>query len=186
METYKDTRNSKSIEVNRFIMIKKLLTDPPYTSVFLYRVSNFFYRKKIPFIPRLLTIINRIIFGIEIGYTAQIGKGFRICHGAGCVIGYKTIIGENVTVNQGVTIGGNFNKSRIYNKTYITQPVIGDNVHIAAGAKVLGPVIIGSNTIIGANSVITKDVPMNSVVSGIPGVVIRENIKRSSENGKIT
>lgn len=183
---YKDIRKSQNNKVNIVTVIKKILTDPPFTSVFLYRISNYLYRKEIPFIPRVLTILNRIIFGIEIGYTAQIGEGFQIVHGVGCVIGYKTVIGKNVTVNQGVTLGGNFNKTKLYKEKYITQPVICNNVHIAAGAKVLGPVIIGSNTIIGANSVVTKDVPSNSVVSGIPGIVIRENDKGSSNNDKNT
>ena len=105
-------------------------------------------------------------FGISIPYETEIGSGFYIGHFGGIVINGKSKIGKNFNISQGVTLGM-ANRGR--NKGY---PVIGDNVYIGPGAKIVGAVNIGNNVAIGANCVVTKDIPDNAVVVGIPGKVI--------------
>lgn len=105
--------------------------------------------------------------GIEIHPGAQIGNGFFIDHGSGVIIGETTIIGDNVTLYQGVTLGGT---GKEHGKRH---PTIGDNVMISAGAKVLGSFKIGSNSKIGAGSVVLEEVPPGSTVVGVPGRVVK-------------
>ncbi|MCD7812308.1 MAG: serine acetyltransferase [Ruminococcus sp.] len=105
-------------------------------------------------------------FGIEISYKSEIGAGFHIAHGNGIVIHPNAKIGKNCSILQQVTIGNNLNKSRN------DVAKLGDTVFIGAGAKIIGPVNIGNNVIIGANSVVTKDIPSNSTVAGIPARII--------------
>ena len=160
---------------NFFSFCRYFVTNCGFTSVVLFRVANFFYRKRIPIVPGFLTHIIRILFSIEIEYPAQIGPGFGIRHGFGIIIGGKCKIGKNFSVNQGVTVGGSFDKvCMLPNGKKISQPQIGDDVHLSAGAKVIGPIIIGSNVIVGANAVVVKDVPDNVVVAGVPAKIIRD------------
>jgi serine O-acetyltransferase len=106
------------------------------------------------------------VTGIEIHPGATIGRSFFIDHGMGVVIGETSEIGDNVTLFHGVTLGGTtWQKGK-------RHPTIGNNVVIGAGAKVLGPVKIGDNTRIGANSVVISEIPSNSIVVGIPGKVV--------------
>ena len=113
--------------------------------------------------------ISRFLTGVEIHPAVKIGKNLFIDHGMGIVIGETTIIGNNVSIYQGVTLGGtkSIKKKR--------HPSISDNVVIGAGAKVLGPILIGKNSKIGANSVVTKNVPKNTTVIGIPARVIDDS-----------
>ena len=104
--------------------------------------------------------------GISIPYYTQIGQGFYIGHFGGIVVNGQAVIGKNCNISQGVTIGG---ANRGKNKGC---PVIGDNVYIATGAKIIGAVTVGNNVAIGANCVVTKDIPDNAVVVGVPGKVI--------------
>lgn len=113
----------------------------------------------------------------SIGASCQIGGGLKIAHTFGLVIGGGTIIGENCDVRQNVTLGGNFKKR---DQEGHTQPIVGNNVSIGAGAVLLGPVRIGYNSIIGANAVVTKDVPENVIVGGVPAKVIKERWPESS------
>jgi serine O-acetyltransferase len=117
-------------------------------------------------IGRLISHIGRFLTGIEIHPGARIGKRFFIDHGMGVVIGETSEIGDNVTLYHGVTLGGTTWKK------IKRHPTIGNNVVIGSGAKVLGPVIIGDNTKIGANSVVVNEIPPNSIVVGIPGKVV--------------
>ena len=105
-------------------------------------------------------------FGIEISPATNIGQGFYINHFGGIIINPQCIIGKNCNISQGVTIG---QSNRGDNKGC---PRIGDNVFIAPGAKIFGGIKIGNNVAIGANSVVTKDIPDNAVVVGIPGKII--------------
>ena len=132
----------------------------------LYKISRAIYLKKIPFIPSIIQLMIRVLFGCTIPATAEIGGGTIFPHaGSGVVIHRNSIIGENCTILQNVTIGGKKGSERV--------PIIGNNVMIGAGAVVLGEVKIGDNVNIGANSVVTKDIPSNSVVVGVPGRVIK-------------
>ncbi len=153
-------------------LVEVLTSYPGIHAVLLHRVAHFFYEIGLPFVPRYISHIARQITGIEIHPGAKIGKDFFIDHGSGTVIGETAEIGDNVTIYQGVTLGG----------TSLTpgkrHPTLGNNVVVGAGAKILGPIKIGDNVKIGANSVVISDVPPNSVVVGVPGrIVSREGEK---------
>ena len=123
-----------------------------------------------------LFIISRFIlkhygykYGFDISYKATIGKGFQIAHFGYIVVPSSTVIGDNCRMRPGVVLGrGDINDMSAGGN------VIGSNVEFGVGSKVMGPVTIGDNVIIGANAVVTKDVPSNSVVAGIPARVIRK------------
>ncbi|HOO01065.1 MAG TPA: serine O-acetyltransferase, partial [Rectinema sp.] len=118
----------------------------------------------------------RFLTGIEIHPAARIGTGFFIDHGMGVVIGETAIIGKNVTLYHGVTLGGTSLEKKK------RHPTIGDRVTIGAGAKILGDISIGEDSRIGANAVVVKSVPPNSVVVGIPGQVIRRDIPHKAQD----
>ncbi|MDP8253504.1 MAG: serine O-acetyltransferase EpsC [Candidatus Kaelpia aquatica] len=145
---------------------------PGLHALIVHRLSHYLYGFKVPFIPRLISQLARLLTGIEIHPGAEIDDGLFIDHGMGVVIGETSMIGKNVTLYQGVTLGGT-GKER--GKRH---PTIGDNVVIGSGAKVLGNIRIGDNVQIGSNAVVIKDVPDDSTVVGVPGrMVKREGIK---------
>ena len=126
-------------------------------------------------VARILSQATRFLTGIEIHPGATIGRRFFIDHGMGVVIGETTEIGDDVMVYHGVTLGGR-TMQRVKR-----HPTIGDRVTIGAGAKVLGPVRIGADSAIGANAVVTHDVPAESIATGIPAVVrLRSESQRES------
>lgn len=136
---------------------------------YLYSISRFLYRIKIPILPKIIQILIRIIFGCHLPYRASIGKNTIIGYGGiGIVIHDKCVVGQNCVISSGVTIGGTSHKKEV--------PVIGDNVLIGSGAKILGPVKIGNNVVIGANAVVTKDIPDGCLVVGVPAKILKENI----------
>jgi serine O-acetyltransferase len=140
-----------------------------YRAVVLYRIANYFDTKfyVLAVIVEKLMHISTITW---ISRRAVIGPGFVIRHVGGIVIGGKTVIGLNCEIRQGVTFGGNMGK-----ENYGTsQPILGDNILVGAGAKILGPVKIGDNCIIGANAVVVYDMPENSVIGGVPARVLRK------------
>ncbi|NQD69027.1 serine acetyltransferase [Bacillus haikouensis] len=159
-----------------------ILNFSPFWLVVLYRFSHGLYRKKVPLLPRILRSVGIICFGAEISPGAEIGPGFRIAHSVGIVIGPGVKAGANLEVFQNVTIGG-----RDRERNGVIKPVIRDNVSIFTGAAVLGPVRVGNNVSIGANSVVTKDVEENLIVAGVPAVKIGEiNIPHSLRSmGKV-
>jgi len=120
------------------------------------------------FLARLISQTSRAFTGIEIHPGATIGKGLFIDHGMGVVIGETAVIGDNVTLFQGVTLGGT-GKER--GKRH---PTLGNNVVVGSGAKVLGSFTIGDNVQIGANAVVVREAPADSVVVGVPGRVVRQ------------
>lgn len=139
---------------------------PGLHALWSHRVAHWLWRHNFKLFGRILSQISRFFTGIEIHPGAQIGRGFFIDHGMGVVIGETAEIGDNVTMYHGVTLGGvSLEKGK-------RHPTIGDNVVIGAGAKVLGAITIGAGSRIGANSVVVKPVPANSVVVGIPGQVV--------------
>lgn len=109
---------------------------------------------------------KQIKYGIEIPSNTRIGPGFYIGHFGQIIVSSYSVIGKNCNISQGVTIG------QINTGTKRGYPTIGDNVYIAPGAKILGNITIGNNVAIGANSVVTNDIPDNAVVVGIPARVV--------------
>ncbi len=148
---------------------------PGFQALLSHRIAHKLAYWKIPFLPRYISYLTRIITGIEIHPKARIGERFFIDHGEGVVIGETTIIGDDVLIYQQVTLGGTGSE---HGKRH---PTIGNNVIIGAGAKVLGNITIGNNVRIGAGSVVIDNVPDNSTVVGIPGRVVHQKIV--GENG---
>ena len=150
--------------------ISEVLTSyPGIQAVLIYRVAHFLDCLGLPFVPRFLSHSVFQTTGIDIHPSAIIGDNFFIDHGSGVVIGETTIIGNNVTLYQGVTLGGtSLERTK-------RHPTLGSNIVVGAGAKILGPITIGNNVRIGSNSVVTKDIPDNSVVVGVPGRILHED-----------
>lgn len=146
-----------------------ILTYSGLHAIWSHRLAHFFFKNKLFFIARVISQISRFFTGIEIHPGAVIGSRFFIDHGMGVVIGETCEIGDNVTLYQGVTLGGT-GKER--GKRH---PTLEDNVLVATGAKVLGSIVIGANSKVGAGSVVLKNVPVNSTVVGIPGKVVMQN-----------
>jgi serine O-acetyltransferase len=127
-------------------------------------------------VARVLSQVTRSFTGIEIHPGATIGRRFFIDHGMGVVIGETTEIGDDVMLYHGVTLGGrSMNKGK-------RHPTIGDRVTVGAGAKVIGPVTVGDDSAIGANCVVTHDVPPESIATGIPAVVRPRTAKQREPN----
>ncbi|MDW4391027.1 serine O-acetyltransferase [Staphylococcus saprophyticus] len=141
-------------------------------AVWSHLIAHELYKKKKYVLARLISQITRFFTGIEIHPGAQIGRRLFIDHGMGVVIGETCRIGDNVTIYQGVTLGGTGKEKGK------RHPDIGDNVLIAAGAKVLGNITINSNVNIGANSVVLNTVPSYSTVVGIPGHIVKQDGRR--------
>jgi len=152
--------------------IWEVLLYPGLHAIFWHRIAHFFYKHKFYFLARLISQIVRFFTGIEIHPGAKIGKGFFIDHGMGVVIGETTEIGDNVTLYQGVTLGGTGKEKGK------RHPTLGNNVIVAAGAKILGNIKIGDNVRIGAGSVVIRDVPSDSTVVGVPGRIVKHKGKR--------
>jgi len=156
-----------------------ILTYAGFHAIVLHRLSHWFWRKGVPFLPPLISSFSRFLTGIEIHPAANIGKGFFIDHGMGVVIGETTEIGENVTLFQSVTLGGTGGQRGK------RHPTIGHHVMIGAGAKVFGPITVGDHVKIGANAVVLESVPPNSTVVGIPGKVVKLEGRRVQEEAML-
>jgi serine O-acetyltransferase len=151
-------------------VLEVLLCYPGLHAIWAHRLSHKLWKNGFKLIARGISQIMRGITGIEIHPGATIGRSFFIDHGMGVVIGETAEIGDCVTLYHGVTLGGtSLNKTK-------RHPTIGDHVVIGAGAKVLGAITIGNNSRIGANAVVVKSTPPDSVVVGVPGqVVVRDH-----------
>ena len=146
-----------------------ILTYPGVKAVFFHRVANFFSTAKFDLIARIISQFSRFMTGIEIHPKAKIGKNLFIDHGMGVVIGETSEIGDNVTIYHMVTLGGIAPSINSDNQRNVKRhPTIENEVVIGSGAQVLGPVTVGCCAKIGANAVITKDVPEKAVMVGIP------------------
>lgn len=162
---YHDIRRLNYKSGLRFFLF---IFNPKVYSVLIFRLASYFYSLKyFRFISHFLTIFNQIIWGIEISPKCQIGKGLLLPHTIGTVIGAYSI-GDNVTIFQGVTLGAKFTDFNFCNST---RPVIGNNVVLGSGSKVLGAIRVGDNSVIAANSLVTKDIPDNSFAIGVPALV---------------
>ncbi|MGS1018177.1 serine O-acetyltransferase EpsC [Allosphingosinicella humi] len=142
----------------------EVLIYPGVLALGLHRVAHWLFRGELYFFARLINHIARFLTGIDIHPGAEIGRNFFIDHGF-TVIGETAVIGDNVTIYQCVTLGGTNPANGIAGKRH---PTIGDGVVIGSGAQVLGPIEVGANSRIGANAVVTKDVPEGATMTGIP------------------
>jgi serine O-acetyltransferase len=153
-----------------------LFASTEFRSVLWYRINKYFYQRKLKFLAYYFSYRAKKIYGIEISSSAEIGSGFRIVHGLGTVIGNGVRIGKNVVVYQQVTIG-TVNPQ----KGGIAYPYIEDDVIIYAGAKVLGGIRIGKNSVVAANAVVITDIPPFCLAAGVPARVVKE-FDQSVEN----
>jgi serine O-acetyltransferase len=147
--------------------IEMLLTYGGVQALLSHRISHALYESGVPLAPRMLANATKILTGIEIHPAARIGRGLFMDHGSGIVIGETAEVGDDVTMYQGVTLGGTgFARGK-------RHPTVGNQVMIGAGSKLLGPIVIGDRSKVGANSVVIHDVPANSTVVGNPGHPVR-------------
>ena len=144
-------------------------------AIWAYRVAHWMWENRLFFPARFLSQVARWLTGVEIHPGALIGRRFFIDHGMGVVIGETAEVGNDVTLFHGVTLGGvSLEKGK-------RHPSLGDRVVVGAGAKILGAIKIGSGTRVGANAVVVKPVPPESVVVGVPGQVVKRTLKPSRE-----
>lgn len=154
-----------------------VLTYPGVHAVWGHRVNHWLWTHGLHLPARIGSALVRFLTGVEIHPGARLGPGFFIDHGAGVVIGETAVVGSDVTIFHGVTLGGTSSASGK------RHPNVGDRVTIGAGAKVLGAIDIGHDSRIGANAVVVRDVPSNSVVVGVPGQVIARSRPRTADSG---
>ena len=167
-----DARNIRDKDPAAATMPQVLLLSPGFHALIYYKVSNWFYKRRHYFLARMVSQWGRGFTGIEIHPGATIGNHLFIDHGAGVVIGETAEVGNNVTIYHGVTLGGTGKDSGK------RHPTIEDDVLLGAGVKVLGPIVIGSGSRIGANSTVLSDIPPDSTAVGSPAIVVRRgNIK---------
>ncbi|MDB9736705.1 serine O-acetyltransferase [Candidatus Pelagibacter sp.] len=158
-----------------------ILTYPGVKAVFFHRIANFFHLAKFHLVARIISQLSRFLTGIEIHPGAKIGKNLFIDHGMGVVIGETSEIGNNVTIYHMATLGGIAPSINSNNQRQVKRhPTLGDCVVVGSGAQILGPVKIGTHAKIGANAVVTKDVPENAVMVGIPA----KNVGTATEEFK--
>ena len=147
--------------------IQRYIYDPGFKYMVWLRITRFFYKKN-----PLLYILSGMIykhygykFGFDVSFRAELGKGLQIAHRGYIIIPSNTKIGEYCTLRPGVVVGKKLSEK-------MEGAVIGDNVNFGVGCKIIGGVHIGNNVIIGANAVVTKDVPENAIVAGVPARII--------------
>ncbi len=155
-----------------------LTTYPGVHAVLLHRLAHALWTRRLRYTARFLSSLARLVTQVDIHPGAAIGRRFFIDHGCGVVIGETAVIGDDVTLYHGVTLGGvSWNPGR-------RHPTLHDGVVVGAGAKILGPITVGKNARVGANSVVIQDVPAEMTVVGIPGrVVLPMNRRRITEHG---
>lgn len=138
-------------------------------AIYFYRVGNFLYNKKCALLSKIIDGLIFIIYNSYIPSSCVIGAGSKFAYkGIGVVIHKNAVIGKNCIIGQGITIGGK--------EGGINPPVIGNNVYVAAGSRIIGDIKIGDNCTVGVNAVVTKSFDDNSVIAGIPAIVIKKNV----------
>ena len=158
-----------------------ILTYPGVKAVFFHRIANFLSIAKFDLLARMISQFSRFLTGIEIHPKAKIGENLFIDHGMGVVIGETSEIGNNVTIYHMVTLGGISPSIKSNEQRNVKRhPTLMDNVVVGSGAQILGPVVVGKNAKVGANAVVTKDVPENAVMVGIPA----KNVGTTTEEFK--
>jgi serine O-acetyltransferase len=157
-----------------------LLTYPGVHAVIWHRLAHSLWRAGWRFPARLLSWLSRFLSNVDIHPGASIGRRFFIDHGAGVVIGETAQIGDDVTMYHGVTLGGTtWSQGK-------RHPTLSDGVVVGAGAKILGPIVIGSGTRVGANSVVVKDMPAGAPVVGIPAKIVHPRRTGASSPARST
>ena len=156
-----------------------LITYPGVHAVLMHRVAHRLWKRGWRFLARVLSWWARVVTNVDIHPGARIGQRFFIDHGAGVVIGETAETGDDVTLYHGVTLGGT---SWSPGKRH---PTLCSGVLVGAGAKILGPITVGANARIGANSVVIEDVPPGMTVVGIPGRIVRDPRDRKRIDGRI-
>ena len=160
-------------------MIRELIFNPGYRVVVYYRIAVYLRGRRFPrliaaLLSKLIMVRLMRVPGVEIRTVFDIGKGFSVFHPHDIVIGAGSRIGENATIYNGVTLGARTlrgeDEEQDVGRRY---PTIGSGVTIFSGAKIIGPVTIGDNSIVGANSVVTESFPANSIIAGAPARLIR-------------
>ena len=164
-----DARSMREKDPAARSLAEVMLLYPGFHALIFYRISHRLYQKKHFFLARMISQWGRGFTGIEIHPGAKIGRGLFIDHGAGVVIGETAEVGDNVPIYHGVTLGGT---GKDEGKRH---PTVCDNVLLGTGCKVLGPITIGENSRVGANSVVLKCIPANATAIGIPARVVRIN-----------
>ena len=155
-----------------------ILTYPGVKAVFMHKISRFFHLAGFELLARIISQVTRFFTGVEIHPGAKIGKNLFIDHGMGVVIGETSEIGNNVTIYHNVTLGGIAPSINADNQRNMKRhPTLEDNVVVGSGAQILGPVTIGKNSLIGANAVVTKNVPEKSIMVGIPATRVGDATK---------
>ena len=158
-------------------VLETVFTCPGFQAILMHRLNHWLWNKKLYLLARMSAHLARFLTGIEIHPGAKIGRRFFIDHGMGIVIGETSEIGDDCSIYHGVTLGGTtWQKGK-------RHPTLENNVVIGAGAKILGPVNIGTGARIGCNAVVVKDVPVGATVVGVPGhvVVKREDRDKSAQ-----
>ena len=174
-----DARNIREKDPAATSAVQVMLLYPGFHVLVFYRIGHWLYRHNRFFLARMVSQWGRGCTGIEIHPGATIGKRLFIDHGAGIVIGETAEIGDNVTIYHGVTLGGTGKQ------TGKRHPTIGNNVLLGAGAKILGPVVIGAGSRIGANCTVIEDVPPDSTAVGPLAVLVRQGGERSSPSDEL-
>lgn len=159
--------------------LEVILTYAGFHAIFLHRVTHIVHLAGIPLLPRILSMVNRFLTGVEIHQAARIGPGFFIDHGMGVVIGETAEIGPNCMLFHQVTLGGTGKERGKRHPTLLEGVVVG------AGAKILGNITIGRSSYVGSNSVVLANVPDNCTVVGIPGRVVKRDGRRVSTDHEL-
>ena len=137
-----------------------------FNAVHFYRLGHQLFLWKIPLLPKLIELIIFLLYNSKIPTTCKIGKGSFFSYGGiGVVLHARCKVGNNVDIGTNVTIGGRSGNYEV--------PIIGNNVYIATGAKILGPIKVGNNATIGANAVVINDVPENAIMAGVPAKLLK-------------
>ncbi|MGD0170545.1 MAG: DapH/DapD/GlmU-related protein [Halobacteriota archaeon] len=155
-----------------FLLIRSTIVHRGFRAMLIYRLGHYAYLTKNRPLLGIALSLKAVLSMIDISFKAEIGSGMHIHHGQGVVIG-DSVIGKNVGIWQGVTIGSTWNKER-EGRSY---PIVGDNVRLSAGAKIIGPVSIGKDVVIGANAVVVEDIPESCVAVGVPAKVVGSSKK---------
>lgn len=141
-----------------------VLLNSNFQMIFWYRVANALSKIHVSPVSKIIMYFHKLIYACDIDYRADIGGGFRIVHGIGIVIGAEVVCGKNCTIYQGVNLGGNLGKKKVINGKLTGQPYLHDGVTLYAQSCVMGPVEINAGSRVGANAVITSDIPHHTVV----------------------
>lgn len=153
--------------------IEVVLCYPGFHAIVSHRIAHRLWRRGWRLLARWISQVSRFMTGIEIHPGAQIGKGLFIDHGMGVVVGETSIIGDDVTLYHGVTLGGvSPSVDSDSQREQKRHPTLGDNVIVGSGAQILGPIDVGHGARVGANAVVTKDIPCCVTVVGIPGKIV--------------